>query len=81
MTRDIGERRRIANLAQAYQDGDISWPGFMASVGGGPWDRGADLLVDLIEHGPSQGSFTNINPAHFRVWNRQVDNLIAFLRR
>ena len=81
MTRDKEERLRIARLAQAYQDGDLSWVAFMSSVGSGTQDPEAGLLLDLMEQEPTQGGFTNVNPMHFRAWNREVDSLIAWLRR
>ena len=75
------ERRRVAEWAEQYLAGDLSFQRFLELV---PEESGDSLvteLVDLVEHEPKRGGIFGATPEQHDGHMRKVRELIAALRK
>ena len=73
-------RRQVAEWAEQYLAGKLSFQRFLELVPGEPGDSLVTELVDLVEHEPKRGGILGVTPEQHDSHMRKVRQLIAALR-
>ena len=73
-------RRQVADWAQRYLDGGLSFEGFFELLSEAQQDAEVAELVDLIEHEPQRGGFLGVSAAQHERHMQRIRELIRVLR-
>jgi len=77
----IDKRNKVAAIARAYLEHQISWQNFMDEIAQFQEDSLIDDLVDMIEHEPKQGGFMGVTEKEWQEYQRAILNIIGQLEK
>ena len=73
-------RQQIAEWAEQYLAGNLSFERFLELVPEEPKDALVAELIDLVEHEPKRGGVLGVPPAQHDAYVRRMRQLIGVLR-